>query len=98
MSCKLEIKLFRGVNLRLQNEKDEPKLSDLEKELNDLKAEEVRLLDELEALQKEEAETLKAIEEQEAIAKKIAVEEERYRKEFTRHQKEFMALEDEGRR
>lgn len=86
------------INCRLQNEKEEPKLNDLEKELHDINAEEVRLLEELEALQKEEAETLKAIVEQESIAKKIGLEEELYRKEFTRYQKEFMALEDEGRR
>lgn len=84
--------------LRLQNENDEPKLTELEKDLNFHKAEEVRLLDELEALRKEEAEMIKAIEEQELISKEIAVEEERYRKEYIRHQKEFLSLEDEGRR
>lgn len=70
----------------------------MEKELNEHIAEEVRLLEELEALQQEEVETLKAIEEQKAVSKKITIEEEQYRKEFTRHQHKFMAFEDEGRR
>lgn len=83
---------------RLQSEKDEPKLSELEKELSDLKAEEKRLLDELEALQKEEAETLKAIEEQEAISKRLSQEEERYFKEYTRHRRDVMVTEEEGKR
>lgn len=55
---KKEILILNYINInnfRLQNENDEPKLSDLEKELNDHKAEEVRLLEELEALQKEES-------------------------------------------
>lgn len=63
-----------------------------------MKAEETRLLDELEALQKEEEETLKAIEEQEVVAQKISKEEERYWKEYIRHKRDFIALEDEGRR
>lgn len=84
--------------LRLQNEKDEPKLSDLEKELSGHKVEEVRLLNELEALQKEEAEIIEAIYEQEMIAKQIGAEEERYKKEYIRHQKELFSLEDQGRR
>ncbi|CAG9860021.1 unnamed protein product [Phyllotreta striolata] len=81
----------------LQSDKDEPKLSDLEKELNDLKAEEVRLLDELKALENEEEETQKSIEEQEQIAEKISEEENRYWKEYTRHKRDFLVLEEEGR-
>ncbi|VEN52139.1 unnamed protein product [Callosobruchus maculatus] len=81
----------------LQSDKDEPKLNDLEKELNDLKAEEERYLAELDALCKEEEEMQKAIEEQEAISKKIAQEEERYWKEYARHRREFLVLEEEGR-
>ncbi|XP_050504231.1 beclin-1-like protein [Diabrotica virgifera virgifera] len=81
----------------LQSDKDEPKLSDLEKELSDLKAEEVRLLDELSALEHEEEETKKAIQEQEAIAQKITQEEDRYWKEYTRHRRDFLVLEEEAK-
>ncbi|KAJ8972344.1 hypothetical protein NQ317_008754 [Molorchus minor] len=82
---------------QLQGEKDEPKLNDLEKELNDLKSEEARLLDELEALKKEEVEMVKAIEEQEAVSRRIFQEEQRYFKEYNRHRRDLMVTEEEGR-
>lgn len=81
----------------IQTEKDEPKLSELEKELNDITEEEKRLLGDLEALNKEEDETLKAIEEQEQMSKKITQEEDRYWKEYVRHKREWLVAEDEGR-
>lgn len=80
-----------------QAEKDEPKLSELERELNDITEEEKRLLEELEALKKEEDETLKAIEEQEELARKITQEEDRYWKEYVRHKREWLVAEDESR-
>lgn len=81
----------------LQNDVNEPKLSELEKELYDLKEEENRLLEELNSLQEEEKETIKKIEEQEEIARKISQEEHRYWKEYTRHKREHLQTEDEER-
>ncbi|KAL1501873.1 hypothetical protein ABEB36_007116 [Hypothenemus hampei] len=81
----------------LKNVEREPKLSNLEKELNDLTEEEQRLLEELEALKVEEEATLKAIAEQEEIGKNIVEEENRYWKEYVRHKRDWLEAEDEGR-
>lgn len=84
--------------LSLQNESSEPSFNELEKELEDLKSEEQRLLGELEALKQEEEETLKAIKEEEAEAERLGKEEDRYWKEYTRHRRDFMQTDDESRR
>ncbi|XP_030762144.1 beclin-1-like protein isoform X2 [Sitophilus oryzae] len=81
----------------LQMERDEPKLSELEKMLQDVTDEENKLLDELQGLQNDEEETLKAIEEQEDISRKISQEEDRYWKEYVRHKREWLMAEDDGR-
>lgn len=70
----------------------------MEKELEDLKGEEKRLLGELEALKQEEEETSKAIEEEEIEARRLAKEEDKYWKEYTRHRRDFMQTDDESRR
>ncbi|CAG9772474.1 unnamed protein product [Ceutorhynchus assimilis] len=80
----------------LQAEKDELKLTELEKELQDISDDEVRLLDELEALEKEELDCLEAIAENEENAKKISQEENRYWKEYVRHKRQWLMAEDEG--
>lgn len=90
--------LFDKFYCRLQSESSEPSLSELEKELDDLKGEEQRLLGELEALKEEEEETLKAIENEEAEAQRLGREEDRYWKEYTRHRRDFMQTDDESRR
>lgn len=82
----------------MQSETNEPRLSELEKELEDLKNEEQRLLNELEALSQEETETLKSIEIEEAEAERLAIEEDRYWKEYTKHRKDFMQTDDESKR
>lgn len=82
---------------KLQSESNEPSLSELEKELEDLKGEEHRLLDELEALKQEEEETLKLIEKNDVEAQRLAKEEDRYWKEYTRHRRDFMQTDDESR-
>lgn len=82
----------------MQSESNEPRLTELEKELEDLKNEEQRLLNELEALSQEETETLKSIEIEEAEAERLAVEEDRYWKEYTKHRKDFMQTDDESKR
>ncbi|EFA06871.2 Beclin-1-like protein [Tribolium castaneum] len=79
----------------LQNDTNEPKLSELEKELEDLKAEGNRFLEELEALKKEEIELQNAIKEQEAEARRLDKERNIYYKEYTKHQKNYtQACED----
>lgn len=82
----------------MQSETNEPRLSELEKELDDLKNEEQRLLNELEALSQEETETLKSIQIEEAEAERLAIEEDRYWKEYTKHRKDFMQTDDESKR
>ncbi|CAG9770123.1 unnamed protein product [Ceutorhynchus assimilis] len=61
----------------LHAEKDELKLAELEKEVQDISDNEMKLLDELEALEKEEFDCLEAITENEDNAKKIS-QEDRY--------------------
>lgn len=90
--------MFNLLFFRLQSETNEPGLSELEKELEDLKGEEQRLLGELEALKIEEEETLKAIGEEELEAQRLGKEEDRYWKEYTRHRRDFMQTDDESRR
>ncbi|XP_066157399.1 beclin-1-like protein [Euwallacea fornicatus] len=80
----------------LQSERDEPKLVDLERELNELCEEEGRLLAELEAMKSEEEITMKTIVQQEEIAKRIMKEEDVYWKECVRHKQEWLDAEDEG--
>ncbi|KRT79646.1 hypothetical protein AMK59_8325 [Oryctes borbonicus] len=75
----------------------EQKLSELQKELEDIENEEKRLYEELGALTEEEKETLKAIEEQEAEAKRLAQEEHRYWKEYTKYRKDYLNTDDEYR-
>lgn len=70
----------------------------LEKELQDVKAEEERMINELEALRKEEAATKKAIAEQEKERERLQREEERYWKEYLRHRRDLILAEDESRR
>ncbi|CAH1365534.1 hypothetical protein MTP99_001814 [Tenebrio molitor] len=79
----------------LQNDTNELKIGELEKELDDLKAEGNRFLEELEALKKEEIELQNAIEEQESVARRLDRERQIYYKEYTKHQKNYMqACED----
>lgn len=80
---------------KLESETQEPRLSELEKELEDLKHEEQRLIEELTALQEEERATLSAIEEQEKEAKRLNKEEEKYWQEYTKHRKDYMQTDDE---
>lgn len=83
---------------RLQNDTNEPKLFELEKELEDLKAEGNRFLEELEALKKEEIELQNAIAEQEAEARRLDRERDIYYREYTKHQKNYtQACEDAKR-
>ena len=77
---------------------EEMELEALEKELQDVRAEEERMTRELEALMKEEAATKAAIAEQEQERERLLSEEERYWKEYVRHKRDVMLAEDECRR
>lgn len=83
---------------KLQNEHYDMQLPDLQKELDDLKSEEERLIDELTALQEEEAATMKAIDEQHIEAQRLAKEELRYWKEYTKHRRDLILTDDDAKR
>ncbi|XP_063976133.1 beclin-1-like protein isoform X2 [Diachasmimorpha longicaudata] len=72
-------------------------MENLAKELADVKAEEERMIQELEALRKEEAATRDAIAEQELERERLHHEEERYWKEYSRHRRDLILAEDECR-
>lgn len=82
---------------KLENDKDDLNLDSLEKELDDWKHEEQRLLDELEALQKEEKETKQEIELQECEKDRLAKEQDIYWREYTRYRKDLMNSEDQSK-
>lgn len=70
----------------------------LEKELQDVRAEEERMIKELEALKNEETATKNAIAEQEKEKERLQNEEERYWKEHARYRRDLILAEDECRR
>ncbi|GLV42255.1 Autophagy-related 6 [Carabus blaptoides fortunei] len=80
---------------RLECDVSEPSISCLEKELDDLKSEEQRIVIELTALQSEEKSTLEAIKENEREYERLCNEEHRYWKEYTKHRRELMLTDDE---
>lgn len=83
---------------KLESEPQDVRLGDLEKELEDLRKEEERLIGELTALQEEEKATLGDIAEQEEIARRLGEEEERYWQEYTKLRKDYMQTDDEFKR
>lgn len=83
---------------RIELDTNDVSIACLEKELEDLKNEEHRLVAELSALQSEEKATLNAIEEHEREFERLCSEELRYWKEFTKHRKELMQTDDEHKR
>lgn len=82
-------------NFRLQNETLDLSLTDLEKELQDLKDEEQQLRYELENLKQEEIATVEAIKEQEKETDRLSLEESTYFKEYTRHQRDCIFMNEE---
>ncbi|KAF5281826.1 hypothetical protein FQA39_LY05040 [Lamprigera yunnana] len=82
---------------KLENDTQDFQLEVLENELQDLRNEEKRLLEELETMKEEEVATLKAIKDQEAISQRLSNDEERYWREYTRHRRDLMATDDEYR-
>lgn len=90
--------MLKIIVCRLESETSDVRLSDLEKELQDLKNEEQQLMNELSDLQQEEMATLEAIKEQEKEAERLALEEDKYWIEYTRHRRDYMFTDDEYRR
>ncbi|XP_067007749.1 beclin-1-like protein [Anabrus simplex] len=82
---------------RLEQEDEEQGLEVLEKELDELKAEEQRLMEELATLQEKEKVVKEALAEQEREHERLDGEEERYWREYTRHRRDLMLTEDEFR-
>ncbi|XP_011310073.1 beclin-1-like protein isoform X2 [Fopius arisanus] len=72
-------------------------MENLTKELADVKAEEERMIQELEALRKEETATRNAIAEQELERERLQSEEKRYWREYSRHRRDLILAEDECR-
>lgn len=83
---------------RREADVEEQRLSELQKELEDVENEEKRLYEQLGALIEEEKATMKAITEQEAEAQRLAQEEHRYWKEYTKYRKDYINIDDEYRR
>ncbi|XP_029661304.1 beclin-1-like protein isoform X1 [Formica exsecta] len=76
---------------------EDVEMENLTKELQDVKAEEERMIRELEALRKEEIATKNAIVEQERERERLQSEEDRYWKEYSKHRRDLMLAEDECR-
>lgn len=77
---------------------EDVEMENLAKELQDVKAEEERMIRELEALRKEEIATRNAIAEQERERERLQSEEDRYWKEYSKHRRDLMLADDECRR
>ncbi|XP_071447356.1 beclin-1-like protein [Hetaerina americana] len=82
---------------RLELEDEETALSAMEKDLEELRLEEMRLQEDLKQLQAEEAATLESIRKHEEERDRLEREEERYYREYSRHRREFLLTEDEFR-
>ncbi|KAJ9589322.1 hypothetical protein L9F63_017481, partial [Diploptera punctata] len=81
----------------LEAEDEDQGIEALEKELEDLKSEEQRLLQELATLQESEQTVKKAIAEQEAEQCRLDGEENRYWREYTRHRLDLLVTDDDSR-
>ncbi|XP_045466392.1 beclin-1-like protein isoform X1 [Harmonia axyridis] len=92
-----DLKDYEEYLKRLENDKKELKLGDLEKELAELKAQEARFLEELESINKEEQELKKAIAEQKEFADQLEKNEKKYYKEHAKHSRDLMRIEDDAR-
>lgn len=82
---------------RLEQTEDVPNLEKLEKELNDLKGDEERLIDELAALKRESTALKAAIKTQEEDTVRLKTEEQKYWREYTKHRRDLMLADDEKR-
>lgn len=81
-----------------QQGNEDLEMENLMKELKDGKAEEERMINELEALRREEIATKNAIVLQEKERERLQQEEERYWREYSKHKRDLLLAEDECRR
>lgn len=82
---------------KLEKEQFEPRLQDLQKELQEHKCEEQQLLRQLNELRQEEVATLEAIKVQEGRASLLAQDEEHCWRLYMKHRKDALYMEDENR-
>lgn len=82
---------------KLEQTDDTPNIELLEKELKDLEDEEKRLLDELSKLKREEESVKSSIKVQQEEKERLNIDEEKYRKEYSKYRRELMLSEDEYR-
>ncbi|XP_075157121.1 beclin-1-like Atg6 [Haematobia irritans] len=82
---------------QLEQQQDCPNVSELEKELAELKENEQKLLDQLSELKIEEQSLNKAIENEEKEKQKLQDQEASYWREYTKHRRELMLTEDDKR-
>lgn len=82
---------------KLEQTDDIPNIGQLEKELQDLDIEEKRLIDDLAKLKREEDSVKETIKEQEREKERLDVDEEKYRKEYSKYRRDLMLSEDEYR-
>lgn len=82
---------------RLEQTDDVPNLEKLERELDDLKSEEDRLIEELTTLRKESDSLKVAIKVQDAETDRLQSEEQKYWREYTKHRHDLMLVDDEKR-
>ncbi|XP_066587031.1 beclin-1-like protein isoform X2 [Prorops nasuta] len=80
-----------------QQGNEDTEMENLTKELQDVKAEEQRLILELEALRKEEKAIQNAISEQQEERRRLQQEEHRYWREYSKHKRDLLLAEDECR-
>ncbi|XP_076165892.1 beclin-1-like Atg6 isoform X1 [Ptiloglossa arizonensis] len=80
-----------------QQQQSHEDVETLTKELQDVKSEEERMINELEALRKEEIATRNAIAQQERERDRLQCEEQKYWKEYSKHKRDLILAEDEYR-
>ncbi|XP_031617854.1 beclin-1-like protein [Contarinia nasturtii] len=80
---------------KLEQTDNSPAIEQLKKELNDLEMEEKRLIDELEKIKQEEVSVKETYKVEKEENEKLLVDEEKYRKEYSKTRRELMHSEDE---
>lgn len=92
-----EWKDYNNYLQKLEQTDDAPNIELLEKELSDLEDEERRLMADLSKLKREEDAIKSTIKFQEEERERLDGEEEKYRREYTKHRRDLMLTEDEHR-
>lgn len=88
---------YKNYLKKLEQQQKHPNLTELEKELNELKESEQKLLAELSALKDEENALNQSIEQEEKEKRELQEQEACYWREYTKHRRELMLTEDDKR-